>query len=429
MPPSWTPGPVREGEPIPLPTGARGERIRRKLRRATERAPFDVFIERRGRMCAGQVVGVIDVGEAQFVIHPKTTGGRAPAEFLSDLLWASGISPRFFPLAGSVSTLPDAVPDALARAYAEDLLTRLRRSVPRRYHEREELSPVLRGRIDFTGLATAPPGREHLLPIRYAPLHTDNDLSRLLRASVGEMHRLARSPTTRGRLAECDALLRSARKVPLSRGLARRVVVSRLEAQWEPAVQLAQLMAKGRTPSPTSGGSVDSLALVFSLNDLFEAVIRRSLPVALMSSGLQLEKPRKRPRLLRDPGSGREFLTLKADYLLADPSRKAVAVADAKWKVLTSPTPGYGLSSSDVYQVGTYMTRHGVDRGILFHPRADWMPSRWRKRAELLGHGNAELRIVAVDIAGLVSRHGATRAHALNVLGKMTVAAAAAQPV
>lgn len=418
---------VQESKPVPLPPGRDGDRLRRRLHAATADLPFDVFVERRGRLVAGEAVGIVDVGEAQITILPKATGGCPPGRFLSDLLWASGVAPRLFPLAGRMATVRDGLPDALARALADDLLARLVQAVPRRYAERQESSPVLRGRIDMTRQATAAPHRAHLLEIRHTPLQTDNPLTQLIRATARTLMRFASSADTRHRLLMCDELLSAAEIRPLDRRAVAAVRLMHTERQWSRTVELAATLAGGDAPATMQAGGTSSLALLFSLNDLFEALLRRRLPGALEGTGLGLLKSPPRPRLLANIRTGRSFLRLKPDYLLGGAAGPC-AVADAKWKVLKPSPPSHGLSSSDAYQVGTYMARHGVRRGILLFPKADWMSGRWRTRSAMLGHADSELRMVAVDVAGLVDRDPARVRRAQHILGLMVAAAACARP-
>jgi 5-methylcytosine-specific restriction enzyme subunit McrC len=385
--------------------------------------PFDVFTERRGVLRAGQAVGVVDVIGAQITVLPKATGGRPPAEFMTDLLWASGVAPRLFPLASRVASVQQPLPDALARALADDMLGRLRQAVPRRYHERQEVGSVLRGRIDLTAQARAAPGREQLLAVRYTPLQADNPLTRLIRATARDVLRFARSPGTRQRLAQVDRLLEAAAPRTLDEKLAAGIALSHPERQWAPTVELARQLVKGRSPSAVTAGRTAGMALLFELDDLFEALIRRHLSDALVGTSLTRTHAPLRPKLLRREPSGQHFLRLKPDYVLGDVTG-ARAVADAKWKLLSPAAPAHGLKSADAYQLATYMARHGVHRGILFFPRADWMPGRWRVRASMLGEAANEVRLVAVDVAGLIDRDPRKAREARRVLGRMTAAAA-----
>jgi 5-methylcytosine-specific restriction endonuclease McrBC regulatory subunit McrC len=99
-----------------------------------------------------------------------------------------------------------------------------------------------------------------------------------------------------------------------------------------------------------------------------------------------------------------------------------VTVGDAKWKRLTARLPGFGLRAADTYQIVTYMTRHGLGSGLLFFPRQSWMGPAWREDYRLIG-GDSRLKVVGVDVAGLVSRDHPRRRSALDDLRDAIVAA------
>jgi hypothetical protein len=168
-----------------------------------------------------------------------------------------------------------------------------------------------------------------------------------------------------------------------------------------------------------AGGLTQARGLLFSLDDLFEALLRRALAESLREGSLTLAAGERQLHLLRSLDGGAESLALKPDFLFLKGPKGKVLVGDAKWKRLTDEAGSLGLAPSDVYQLATYMARHGLRRGVLFFPMDEWMTPNpdgyWSRDFELIG-GGGHISVVAVDILGLVSRDQQLRQRAIASL-------------
>ena len=394
---------------------------RARLMRLTRGMPFNVFLQDRNGLRVGNVVGLFDTGDLQLEIVPKVSVGSTPdedARYLLDLLSTSGLAPRIVTAAGRIQHTASLL-EAVLRAFADDLAAQLSQGPARRYAVREELSPVLRGRIDFTRLAKRPPGSDHLLPIRHAPLQADNLLSQVVLAAALEALPVVQSAGTAATLKRCADLLDGVRRVPLTTDRVGRLHLSALETGWASVVEFAAAVAQGRGPNPVAPGSQPFFSLLFPLDDLFEAVLRRSLPLALAGTDLSLAPRRSRAPLLYSMQTGAGVLNLKPDYLFHHPAapESPCLVGDAKWKRLEPESASYGVQAGDVYQLITYMTYHKVRRGVLLFPADDWMgspPGAWSHHFALLDPtSDARITLLSVDVAGLVSKKPERRPAAL----------------
>jgi 5-methylcytosine-specific restriction enzyme subunit McrC len=412
--------PCYEGER--LPSEINTARNRACILRATQHLPAAFRPVLGGQsLQIGNIVGFIDLGDVRLEILPKASGvageeGDA-GQFLLDLLSIPGVVPRLRPAAGDVHATASLL-EGLVRAFADDLAERLSQGVPRRYSEVAENSPVVRGRIDFCRMALRPPGNDHILPIRHAPLQFDNPLSQVILATVNRLLRVVRSVRTAAILQHCAALLDRVSRVSLTPERVRRLQLTPFESAWKPVVDFAAALASGYFPDPVSGGAIRSFSLTFSLDDLYEAVLRKLRPTVLAGSGLALATTRPRSPLLRSLDTGAEVLALKPDYLFlgAVPPAQKRLVGDAKWKRLKGESPSLGLDSSDVYQLTTYMAYHGLDRGVLLFPADRWMAhgeSAWSRRFALIDPaGGKRITVVGVDLAHLISQDPGLRATA-----------------
>jgi 5-methylcytosine-specific restriction endonuclease McrBC regulatory subunit McrC len=421
---------------IHLPPSLDTARTRERLIRAGAGRPFDVFtINSRGIWAAG-AVGMVDIGNLQVEILPKASGtvtvAADPAAsgqtLLRDLLCFSGLAPRAFSRGGRTATGDLGLVDALLRAFALDLLDALQDGSPRRYAVLEEVSTVIRGRPDLQKLARRTPGADHMVPVRYAPLQPDNNLGRLLLAATEAAARASRSAGTRSLLLHCVELMDAVTRVPLTRELASSVELNQFEGQWRRAAAFAGVLAEGRRPDPVSAGGTTLFGILFSLNDLFESLLRRSFAEALRESELKLEPPSRNRFLLESMTSGVQSIALKPDFLFVDRDGTRKVVGDAKWKRLRPDRPAFGLKASDTYQIGTYLARDGLERALFFFPSDDWMSDHvdfdatagwWRHRFKMIGPAAPTISIVGVPVRALVSSEVAVRTTALRTLRAM----------
>lgn len=415
---------LHEGDEVPPEIDTPSNRV--QLWSATRHIGGDAFrlVKQGRRLRVGNAVGFIDLGRVQLELRPKASGvaGEAgdPRRLLLDLLSFRGLAPRTLLRRGAVHQTRSLL-EVLFKAFADDLAERLSLGVPRRYSEREDNSTVLRGRVLFGRMATRPPGNDHVLPIRHAPLQFDNPLSRVILAAVRRLQGLTRSVQTSTILQHCGALLDRVTPVSLTQQLVDHLHLTSLEANWKPIVDFAAALAQGQTPDPVAGGGIRSFGLTFSLDDLFEAVLRKVLPQALVGTPLSLAPKRERAHLLRSQQTGRQILPLRPDYLFTGAGGHKELVADAKWKLLEWESPALGLSPSDAYQLTAYLAAHKLDRGVLFFPADKGTPlttgAAWTHRFTLLDDsGNRRVTLVAVELAALVSGDGGRRQQALSRL-------------
>jgi 5-methylcytosine-specific restriction endonuclease McrBC regulatory subunit McrC len=410
---------LHEGDEVPADVDTPGNRVR--LWSATRHIADAFRLVKQGRrLRVGNVVGFIDLGRVQLELRPKASGvaGQAgdPRQLLLDLLSLRWLAPRTLLRRGAVQKTRSLL-EVLFKAFADDLAERLSLGIPRRYSEREDNSTVLRGRILFGRMATRPPGNDHVLPIRHAPLQFDNPLSRVILATVRRLQGLTRSVHTATTLQHCGALLDRVAPVPLTEQLVNRLHLTALEANWKPVVDFATALAQGQPPDPVAAGTIRSFGLTFSLDDLFESALRKVLPQTLAGSLLSLAPKRQRAHLLRSQQTDKQILPLRPDYLFINNGGEKILVADAKWKLLNWASPALGLLPSDAYQLTAYLAAHKLDRGVLFFPADKETPltfgAAWTHPFTLLdGSSNRRVTIVAVELAALVSGDAGRRQEA-----------------
>ncbi len=395
---------VFEGGRVDVPAGTAGARVTQRLLGITVGGK-PAFTARRAGVYASDMVGAVDMGEFKVEILPKPYGVETVSEaraLMSNLLRWAGVNLRSSWLDGGSDARATDILDNVRRRAAAELLRRLEVGVPRRYKEIDEVTSTLRGRIRFADLARRLPSDADRIPVRYSPLVADNDLGRLLKALATVLRDRSESHTARRDLDLCIDLLGAVKDRPLEAQLVHRVRLGRVEAEWCGLVELAGLLARGLSPDPANLGSTRQDTLLFPMNRLFELAVRRTLADHLSPPLHCVRSPGEHDLLSNMTQTGTETaLAVRPDLLFRDASGVA-AVGDAKWKRLEDKPPLFSVLPADVYQLLAYMRLFGVSRGLLFFPRAPWMPRDWSCGFDVSPAREERVVAVAVDLPGIV---------------------------
>jgi 5-methylcytosine-specific restriction endonuclease McrBC regulatory subunit McrC len=415
---------VREHERVDLGGTGDAARARDALLAATSGLREAVFrVDRRGHLHARSLVGMVQARGLTVQILPKVPAGSDPREdsrFLLRLLTAAHLVPQRFVGPGLAATDETPLLEMVIRQAAEHMQETLGAyGVPRRYEEVRDERETVVGVIDMERAMRQMPHERHRVPLIRAPLRTDNVLSRMVLSLARTLAMITMSRRTALVLADVVEQLSEAELRPLTRDLVDLGEPTVQEEQWVPEHQLAYGLCSGLLPNPTRPGPLPTRTLVFSLDDIFEKVLRRSLAACLPGSGWHLADHPQPRHFLIDTVTDAPRLRIRPDILLASDGDRRLQVADAKWKSLVVGSRGIKLDHADVYQINAYLDRFQLPRGVLLLPATDETRSAgsipWHRRLGLAGSMTV-IDIVAVDVHALVARDRTSREQALDHL-------------
>ena len=363
---------------------ALAERERRRLR-----APQPVLSwTPRPGLRAGQVVGVLSVPGASLEILPKIDG-RSDAAVRNSLTRMLAVALGLPVTGGTPSSMGSQREDLLeilVRLFADHLLAAVRRGLPRRYRQREEDIPVLRGKLDLRRQIVRQPIRGGLLSCMHEELSEDTPLNRVLRAAVRGLLVVARTRANRRRLLALagffDAVGDSADP------LREPVILDRTNAAFHRLHAMARVLLEGDWQSTTAGGQ-EGFALLFAMNDLFQKFVGRCIQTALAPRTVHLQRADRFALEVRGGGAFR----LRPDIVV-----DGEVVIDTKWKTLDAEKPNLGVDESDVYQMLAYERAYRVRRLVLLYPWNDGLPHGVCRRWHVPG-SSAVLDVATVDVA------------------------------
>lgn len=368
----------------------------------------NILIDRRDRLVARQMVGIVAAKGCSLEILPKVDPDVPPSNDVSavrhqlirmlDVAFGLKLD---LGRSTTIGTQTHTLLEILIRAFADKLIYEVRRGLPRQYLHCEDDLPALRGRMDMVRQFTHNAVRPDRLSCRFDQLDADTPLMRIMAAAVVYLGCHARSLDTRRKLDELRFALAELPLVPVNRLPWEQVRIDRTNGRWESLFRLARLLLQRDWQATHHAATApEGLTLLFPMNDLFEKYIAALLKKALVNSGVQVvDQGGHRACLGAFTGahlvSGHVFRT-KPDIILRRHG-EILAVIDTKWKKLNDPLDRkHGVSQSDIYQLMAYARLYPTREFMLLYPEVPGYPAGERDPFGIAG-GAERLAIATVD--------------------------------
>ncbi len=305
---------------------------------------------------AHHYVGSINVAGLQVLVRPKI-----PLRNLF-LLLEVGLHERDWrDEAVRFETTGDLLP-AVVSFFARTTETTLARGLYHSYREQRDRLVALRGRIDIAR-QLAQPGVAIPTACRFTEFTVDLIENSYLKAAVSRSLRVAGvQPVDRRRLMQHLVTLEDVGDVPHRHTDDDRVVFTRLNEHYKPALRLARLVLANLTLQDAVGETQAS-SFMLDMNDLFERFVterlQRELRGRLDVKGQHVDHLGRE----RDSHGKERKLEIKPDLLFqaADSPR---FVADIKYKLTDEAAGG---RHADYYQLLAYTTALDLPEGVLIY--------------------------------------------------------------
>lgn len=323
-------------------------------------------------------VGSLVVDGVELLIRPKI---RAENLFL---LLEVGLPPtawrrEAFDYAHSADLLPSVI-----SFFARTVETTLARGVLRSYREQHESLVALRGRLDVARQFTRT-GVKVPVACRFDDYTPDIAENRYLKAAVRRAVRVPRVPgEDHRRLLQQLVELEDVSDAAVASEDLDRIVITRLNAHYEPALRLARLLLENLTLVDQRGKTTASSFLV-DMNKLFERFVTERLRRALRG---RLEVRSEPPVNMGAGGQVRMYPDLEFRR-----RGETVYVGDVKYKL----TADAKARNTDYYQLLAYTTALDLPEGVLIYCLAD---GGRPERSITVRHAGKVLHTRALDMSG-----------------------------
>ena len=301
------------------------------------------------QVSAHNYVGSINVAGLQVLVRPKI-----PLRNLF-LLLEVGLRERDWrDEAVRFETTGDLLP-ALVSFFARTTETTLARGLYHSYREQHDRLVALRGRVDIA-LQFTQPGVAIPTACRFTEFTADLIENSYLKAAVSRSLRVASvQAVDRRRLMQHLVTLEDVADVRHHHSDHDRVVFSRLNEHYRPALRLARLVLANLTLQDVLGETQAS-SFMLDMNELFERFVTERLRRALRS---RLDvKGQHQDRL-----DEKRYVTIKPDLLFSANGTPRF-VADIKYKLTDDTAAG---RNADYYQLLAYTTALDLPEGVLIY--------------------------------------------------------------
>lgn len=366
------------------------------------RLPFEYcFIDSDIYLRAVGICGVIRIGTLEVEIAPKFLSAQSDKwrPILWNMLAAVSESPKEFlsVSAGVGSQLT--FPDLLASLFIDSYEAGTVRGLPREYRQVEGQGVVLRGSFDVSKVRDYLQ-RPWIIPYRTDAFSYDCVLNRLMRWTARHLEGLVSSQDLLNRLRLISADLQVASNHPPHPTDARRVIVGVEHSALIAAKEIGVLLLEGNLQSY---GSREFALPGFLLRSdtVYEQFVFKVCERVAANNGLMVSK------YATDfgeviSGKGKSLQTIP-DVIFRDDTGGVVAVADAKYKILSKNGKP---KSADVYQLlaGGYIL--GCSKLCLIYPSFNDIYSTTWKIDSGLGESTIFMSAVHLDMTCFLSKGG-----------------------
>ena len=308
---------------------------------------------------AGQVVGILNVPGACVEILPKIgeEGDDSVRRALVHMLAVAHNLPIADSEEAKLLSQRKNLLEVLVQLFADNLLVAVRRGLPHRYLAHEDYLPLLRGKLDIISQFTKNAARPDRLACRFDELSVNTPLNRVLKAAVIRLSKTTNSKSNARKLHELAARFEFVGNSP--NPLEEPVRLDRTNTAFHRLHRLACLFLSGDWQS-TTRGEREGFALLFPMNDLFEAFVGQSMRKVAEADSVHLQDSGK--HALETPKHEGLFW-MYPDIVVDDK-----IVIDTKWKKLKLDATNLGVAQSDVYQMLAYASAYGAERVVLLYP-------------------------------------------------------------
>lgn len=355
------------------------------------------------------IVGILAAGDASLEILPKIdvapgeTPNRQNAEIRKRLVHMLAIALDLKIDLGVITDLAwqrETLLEILIRIFCDKLTTALRKGMPRRYVEREEALPTLRGQLDIIRQFTRHAVNPARLACRFDLLSEDTPLNQIMKAAIAHLSSFSRRSANQRRLRELAFVYADISDVSVSSLRWDEVVIDRTNRSWKELFAMARLFLQDRHQTTTGGGG-QGTAMLFEMNALFEEFVGRLVARALVGTMLTVSLQGGRLFCLSAQDSKRGLFQTKPDILIRR-GGEITHVIDTKWKRIAGriDDPKQGVSQADVYQMMAYAQLYHAPRLTLLYPHHPGLgpEDRVHARHRITGHATI-LETASLDVS------------------------------
>lgn len=366
----------------------------------------------RTRIKAKHYVGIIATQNVRLEILPKIDRGSGLDATLTDT--TRGALVKMIAAAmnvpvhdGEITKLASQDQDLLEifmTVFATRLSAKVRQGLTRRYQRHEDVLPRLRGKLNVTQQFTRLVAYPDRLACEYDEFTADTPLNRLLLCAVQTLRRVTTLSRTQRLFSEIATQFDGVQALDIGTALKSPVLIDRRQSEWRVIERLARLLLNTQYQT-IHGGPQEGVALLFDMNQLFEAYVARIAQKTLRPLGYDVRTQGPQNYLAAHialNGRHRGAFATRPDIHVSGNDK--TVIMDTKWKRLDDAQSAQGISQADAYQMYGYAGVYRADMVVLIYPgfKQSHFESAASQRWELT---NCEAQLMSVYVNVLCENH------------------------
>jgi 5-methylcytosine-specific restriction enzyme subunit McrC len=349
-------------------------------------------------------VGVVRFENFEIQVTPKAAGGnRGLVEMIEVTTGLRALRPT-----GSHRTIDTdgtGLFDLLAHLLADGCDRIIRGGLLAGYVEREDLLPVVRGRLLHGQQVLRRFGQLDRLVCRFDEHEQNTAENQLLGRALAACAGRVRDESLRRRVGEQSGLFHEVcQPMELDLATARsRITYDRLNEHYRHAHSLAWLILQGLgTRDLLASGGAKCFAFLIDMNALFERFVYKVVEQTLEGTRCQVRYQHHDRSLIFDAANNRPYALVVPDLLIEGPQGRSTRglTLDAKYKLYDEQ----GIHTSDVYQSFLYaygwggQGKNGCPSSLLVYP-ASTRSSQGKRLRIRNGDGRTGAEILALGLS------------------------------
>ena len=344
-----------------------------------------------------QFCGLVQLSEITLEILPKTHNEESPLEgsrnVLIKMLQNAGILKLYRLGRAGLGTNKHKLLDVFILDFCQQLNRQLIQGKLREYKTEENNLSVIRGKLLINQQLRCNSSHKERLYCQYDELSENIYLNQLIRLALSLILPQVKSQRLKVEVVKLLNIFDNVDDISVNPKEIQVPDLKRSDLRFNDVLELSVIFIKTLSPN-INAGKLESFALMFDMNKLFESWVASQLKPVAIKNGLILREQGPRRYLAYREDIGKNVFQMKPDICLLDKDNKVVLIADAKWKVLDKQEIKLGISQTDMYQVHTYATEYSTNHSCLIYPNQEKELSR--TNFSFLSHSN--LAVFMVDI-------------------------------
>lgn len=310
-----------------------------------------------------QFVGALQIGRYCIEVLPKIDRYRnsetLAQRVLIDMLRQSGFISVKTPTESSLRLKQNFLLETYIQMFLEETWQLIHKGLVKYYHKEEGNKNSLKGSLIFGKHINKNNVHAERFYVRFSTYDREHPLNRVLYKTLLLISELSINQETTASSKAQLALMPELIDILVSDEFFRKIIYNRKTEAYRKAINIARLLLLNYHPD-LSNGRNNVLALMFDMNDVWEAWFTRRLEVkARRFSNVTIRAQAKKTFWIGDNGT---MVRQKPDIII-EINDEPKFILDTKWKIISNRP-----SEDDVRQMFAYNRLFNVQKAFLVYP-------------------------------------------------------------